>query len=88
MDMSLPHAGKGHKPFQVCPSELFSSCTVHKTCGTASGNLSCEHLTALLMIFWRASQSEFLLKLETSSDRSREVPDTSYSSVADGSRHF
>ena len=34
----------------------------------------------------RASPSGFLPKIETSSDRSREFPDTSCSSVADGSR--
>ena len=38
----------------------------------------------MLIIFWRASPSEFLPKLETPSVRSREVPDTSCSSVADG----
>ena len=39
------------------------------------------------MILRRASPSGFLPNIETSSDRSREFPDTSWSSVADGSRH-
>ena len=38
----------------------------------------------LLIMFWRASPSEILPKLETSSDRSRKFPDTSCSNVADG----
>ena len=37
-------------------------------------------------MFWRVSPSEFLHKLETSSVRSREFPDASCSSVANGSR--
>ena len=43
MDMSLPHAGKGHKPYLEYPSESFSSWTVQKTCGSASngGPSSC-----------------------------------------------
>ena len=39
----------------------------------------------LLTIFWSATLSECVPMLETSSDRSREVPNTSSSSVADGS---
>ena len=39
----------------------------------------------LLMMFWRASPSGLLPKIETSSDRSRELPNTSCFSVADGS---
>ena len=47
MDMSLPHAAKGHKPFLEYPCELFSSWTVQKTCGRASGESpsGCEHST-------------------------------------------
>ena len=37
-------------------------------------------------MFRKASPSGFLTNIETSSDRSREFPDTSCSSVADGSR--
>ena len=40
----------------------------------------------LFMMLRKASPSGFLPKIETSSDRSREFPDTSCSSVADGSR--
>ena len=39
------------------------------------------------MMLRRASPSGFLPNIETSCDRSREFPDTSCSSVADGSRH-
>ena len=39
-----------------------------------------------LFTLWRASPSGFLLEIHTYSDRSREFPDTSCSSVADGSR--
>ena len=38
------------------------------------------------MMLRRASPSGLLPKIETSSDRSREFPETSSSSVADGSR--
>ena len=40
----------------------------------------------LLIIFWRASPSDFLPNVETSFDRTREILDTSCSSVADRSR--
>ena len=44
------------------------------------------HIHQLVLMFWRAARSDFLPTLETSPDRSREVPDTSCSNVADGSR--
>ena len=34
---SSPHAGKGHKRFQECPSELSCSLPARKTCGSVSG---------------------------------------------------
>ena len=40
----------------------------------------------LLMMLRRASLSGYLPQIDTSCDRSREVPDTFCSSVADGSR--
>ena len=50
--------------------------------------LHVANIQQLVGNFWRASSSEFLPKLETSSDSSREVPDTSCSNVADGSRQI
>ena len=88
MSMPLPHAGKDHEFFQGCPSELFSSWTAQFTCGCVwgEGSLWFRSSVNLFMMLRRASPSGFLPNIETSSDLSREFPDTSGSNVADGSR--
>ena len=80
-----------HQPIRTAQVKRVSgipgSSAARLTCGSVSAECSqISIMRQLLMMLQRVSLSGYLPKIDTSCDRSREVPDTFCSSVADGSR--